>query len=154
MTATAGTSYGGRHARPTAENSNHGDEAPPMNAVSAAAPRAVDAADPPNFGSDGNNAFDGGPSGDPGEYDNDAFADGPGVVEDADVEGRSLSLFEGDEGSLRYEQRCALVFLLRHRYVSAELHPAEVCSPPQACERDSQRMRAVDFKIAIRPHDQ
>jgi len=56
--------------------------------------------------------------------DNDAF-EGPGAVEDAEVEGRSLSLFEGDEGTLTYEQRCTLVFLLKHRYISAEQHPAE-----------------------------
>ena len=38
-----------------------------------------------------------------GEVGSDAFIDGPGVVEDAEVEGRSLSLFEGDEGTLTYE---------------------------------------------------
>jgi hypothetical protein len=54
-----------------------------------------------------------------------AFIDGPGVIEDADVDGRSLSLFEGDEGTLLYEQRRTLVFLLKHRYMSAEQHPAE-----------------------------
>jgi hypothetical protein len=56
---------------------------------------------------------------------NDPFTGGPGVVEDADVDGRSLSLFEGDEGTLAYEQRRTLVFLMKHRYVSAEQHPAE-----------------------------
>jgi hypothetical protein len=60
-----------------------------------------------------------------GEVSSNAFVDGPGVVEDADVEGRSLSLFEGDEGALTYEQRCTLVFLIKHRYISAEHHPAE-----------------------------
>ncbi|NHC15090.1 DUF4194 domain-containing protein [Motilibacter deserti] len=54
-----------------------------------------------------------------------AFIDGPGVVEDAEVEGRSLSLFEGDEGSLTYEQRRTLVHLLKNRYISAEQNPAE-----------------------------
>lgn len=58
------------------------------------------------------------------EVGNDAF-EGPSAVEDAEVEGRSLSLFEGDEGTLTYEQRCTLVFLLKHRYVSAEQHPDE-----------------------------
>ena len=60
-----------------------------------------------------------------GEVSSNAFVDGPGVVEDADVEGSSLSLFEGDEGALTYEQRCTLVFLIKHRYISAEQHPAE-----------------------------
>jgi Domain of unknown function (DUF4194) len=125
MTATADTSYGGRHSRPATLDINDGEEAP-MSVAGPGTPSAVDAADPAaNFGEDDSNAFDGGHGGNLGEDDNDAFADGPGVVEDADVEGRSLSLFEGDEGSLTYEQRCALVFLLRHRYVSAEQHPAE-----------------------------
>jgi hypothetical protein len=53
------------------------------------------------------------------------FIDGPGVVEDAEVDGRSLSLFEGDDGTLTYEQRRTLVFLIKHRYISAEQHPAE-----------------------------
>jgi hypothetical protein len=60
-----------------------------------------------------------------GQTDSGAFVDGPGIIEDADVEGRSVSLFEGDEGRLTYEQRCILVFLLKHRYISAEQHPAE-----------------------------
>jgi uncharacterized protein DUF4194 len=60
-----------------------------------------------------------------GEVSNAGFIDGPGVIEDAEIEGRSLSLFEGDEGALTYEQRCALVFLIKHRYISAEQHPAE-----------------------------
>ena len=58
------------------------------------------------------------------EMGSDAF-EGPDAVEDAEVEGRSLSLFEGDEGTLTYEQRSTLVFLLKHRYISAEQHPAE-----------------------------
>ncbi|NHC47194.1 DUF4194 domain-containing protein [Motilibacter aurantiacus] len=62
---------------------------------------------------------------DVGEPAADVFVDGPGVVEDAEVEGRSLSLFEGDEGSLTYEQRRTLVHLLKHRYISAEQNPAE-----------------------------
>ncbi len=55
----------------------------------------------------------------------DPFVDGRAVIEDVDVGGRSLSLFEGDEGTLTYEHRRALVFLLQHRYVSAQQHPAE-----------------------------
>lgn len=124
MTATAGTSYGGRHARPATPDNNDGEEVQ-VDIVGAVTPPAMDAVGPPDFGSDGNNVFDDGPGGDLGADDSDLFVDGPGVVEDVDVEGRSLSLFEGDEGSLSYEQRCALVFLLRHRYVSAEQHPAE-----------------------------
>jgi hypothetical protein len=60
-----------------------------------------------------------------GEFSSDGLIDGPGAVEDVEVEGRSLSLFEGDEGTLTYEQRCTLVFLIKHRYISAEQHPAE-----------------------------
>ena len=37
----------------------------------------------------------------------------------------SLSLFEGDEGGLSAEQRRTLVLLLKHRYISAALQPAE-----------------------------
>ncbi|MDJ0378232.1 DUF4194 domain-containing protein [Cryobacterium sp. PH31-L1] len=37
----------------------------------------------------------------------------------------SLSLFEGDEGGLSVEQRRTLVLLLKHRYISAALQPAE-----------------------------
>ena len=37
----------------------------------------------------------------------------------------SFSLFEGDEGGLTGEQRRTLVLLLKHRYISAALQPAE-----------------------------
>ncbi|TFD53996.1 DUF4194 domain-containing protein [Cryobacterium frigoriphilum] len=37
----------------------------------------------------------------------------------------SFSLFEGDEGGLSIEQRRTLVLLLKHRYISAALQPAE-----------------------------
>ena len=37
----------------------------------------------------------------------------------------SFSLFEGDEGGLTVEQRRTLVLLLKHRYISAALQPAE-----------------------------
>ena len=40
-------------------------------------------------------------------------------------ESRSFSLFEGDEGGLTVEQRRTLVLLLKHRYISAALQPAE-----------------------------
>lgn len=38
---------------------------------------------------------------------------------------QSFSLFEGDEGGLTVEQRRTLVLLLKHRYISAALQPAE-----------------------------
>ena len=37
----------------------------------------------------------------------------------------SFSLFEGDEGGLTVDQRRTLVLLLKHRYISAALQPAE-----------------------------
>ena len=37
----------------------------------------------------------------------------------------SFSLFEGDEGGLTIQQRRTLVLLLKHRYISAALQPAE-----------------------------
>ncbi|MEO6199991.1 MAG: DUF4194 domain-containing protein [Cryobacterium sp.] len=40
-------------------------------------------------------------------------------------ESASFSLFEGDEGGLTVEQRRTLVLLLKHRYISAALQPAE-----------------------------
>jgi hypothetical protein len=42
-----------------------------------------------------------------------------------DGAGESFSLFEGDEGGLTVEQRRTLVLLLKHRYISAALQPAE-----------------------------
>lgn len=45
--------------------------------------------------------------------------------EDIDSEPTSLSLFEGDVGTLSAEQRRTLVLLLKHRYISAALQPAE-----------------------------
>ena len=38
---------------------------------------------------------------------------------------QSFSLFEGDEGGLTVEQRRTLVLLLKHRYISAAIQPAE-----------------------------
>lgn len=47
--------------------------------------------------------------------------DDDGTAEPAE----SFSLFEGDEGGLTVEQRRTLVSLLKHRYISAALQPAE-----------------------------
>ena len=52
------------------------------------------------------------------EHADDAF-------ETPDDESPSFSLFEGDEGGLTVEQRRTLVLLLKHRYISAALQPAE-----------------------------
>jgi hypothetical protein len=46
-------------------------------------------------------------------------------ADDIDSDPLSLSLFEGDEGGLSAEQRRTLVLLLKHRYISAALQPAE-----------------------------
>lgn len=51
--------------------------------------------------------------------------DSPGEADDELDEPTSLSLFEGDEGRLTLDQRKALVSLLKHRYISAALHPQE-----------------------------
>ncbi|HUZ51920.1 MAG TPA: DUF4194 domain-containing protein [Streptosporangiaceae bacterium] len=82
----------------------------------------------------------------------DAFIDGPGVVEDAEVEGRSLSLFEGDEGTLTYEQRCALVFLIKHRYISAEQHPAEWRILIEGQVQLRSRLNDLFLDLHIDPH--
>ena len=106
MTTAAGTTYGDRSSiQPSQQVTDHGEQEP-MTVPQPAAPDLADIIDP-------------------GDESGEAFIDGPGVVEDAGIEGRSLSLFEGDEGTLTYEQRCTLVFLLKHRYISAEQHPAE-----------------------------
>ncbi|TFC52199.1 DUF4194 domain-containing protein [Cryobacterium shii] len=51
------------------------------------------------------------------------------LTDDTDLapeeEARSFSLFEGDEGGLTVEQRRTLVLLMKHRYISAALQPAE-----------------------------
>lgn len=44
---------------------------------------------------------------------------------DTDTDSENFSLFEGDEGGLTIEQRKTLVLLLKHRYISAALQPAE-----------------------------
>ena len=53
-------------------------------------------------------------------------ADGSfGPAGDEEAEQTSLSLFEGDEGGLTFDQRKTLVSLLKHRYISAAQHPSE-----------------------------
>ncbi|TFD01249.1 DUF4194 domain-containing protein [Cryobacterium sandaracinum] len=47
------------------------------------------------------------------------------TAEHPDIDMPSFSLFEGDEGGLTVEQRRTLVLLLKHRYISAALQPAE-----------------------------
>ena len=94
------------------------------------------------------------PDDDSGEVCGDAFIDEAGVVEDAEVEGRSLSLFEGDEGTLTYEQRCALVFLIKHRYVSAEQHPAEWRSLIDAQVQLRSRLNDMFLDLHIDPDAQ
>jgi hypothetical protein len=47
------------------------------------------------------------------------------ALPDEDDTAESFSLFEGDEGGLTVEQRRTLVLLLRHRYISAAMQPAE-----------------------------
>jgi Domain of unknown function (DUF4194) len=103
VTTAAGTTYDDRSGQPTGQVTDPGEQEPvivPQPTV----PGLADSLDP--------------------DDESGVFTGGPGV-EDADIEGRSLSLFEGDEGTLTYEQRCTLVFLLKHRYISAEQHPAE-----------------------------
>jgi hypothetical protein len=56
------------------------------------------------------------------EGDARADADDPA---DTTTAVESFSLFEGDEGGLTAAQRRTLVLLLKHRYVSAALQPAE-----------------------------
>ncbi|TFB83691.1 DUF4194 domain-containing protein [Cryobacterium algoricola] len=50
---------------------------------------------------------------------------GAGIDAAIDDEPASFSLFEGDEGGLTVEQRRTLVLLMKHRYISAALQPAE-----------------------------
>lgn len=105
----------------TAADTTHGDIPVSQQLTDRGEPEPATVLEPPAPDPGGETEF-----GD--EFDemgsDDAF-EGPGAVEDADVEGRSLSLFEGDVGTLTYEQRSTLVFLLKHRYISAEQHPAE-----------------------------
>ncbi|WEO78832.1 DUF4194 domain-containing protein [Cryobacterium sp. SO2] len=59
--------------------------------------------------------------------DGDAAFEDAGADASAAEDGAqsSFSLFEGDEGGLTVEQRRTLVLLLKHRYISAALQPAE-----------------------------
>jgi hypothetical protein len=109
MTAAADTTHGDRGSIPVSQQATGPGEEEQLTVLEPSAPGPEDETE---FGDEFS------------EVGNDPF-EGPGAVEDAEVEGRSLSLFEGDEGTFTYEQRCALVFLLKHRYISAEQHPAE-----------------------------
>ncbi|MBB5640723.1 DUF4194 domain-containing protein [Cryobacterium roopkundense] len=51
------------------------------------------------------------------------MTDAPAPTTDTDSE--NFSLFEGDEGGLTIEQRKTLVLLMKHRYISSALQPAE-----------------------------
>jgi Domain of unknown function (DUF4194) len=108
MTAAASTANGDRGSIPVSQQFTGGEQEP----RTVLQPPAPGPGDETEFGDEFS------------EMDNGTFGE-PGAIEDAEVEGRSLSLFEGDEGTLTYEQRCTLVFLLKHRYISAEQHPAE-----------------------------
>jgi len=55
----------------------------------------------------------------------DADGEGTESTDTTDAGAESFSLFEGDEGGLTVEQRRTLVLLLKHRYISAALQPAE-----------------------------
>jgi hypothetical protein len=55
----------------------------------------------------------------------DGVTDVTDVTDTVEDNPESFSLFEGDEGGLTVEQRRTLVLLLRHRYISAALQPAE-----------------------------
>lgn len=55
----------------------------------------------------------------------DEWTDDRGDDQAAEDETPSFSLFEGDEGGLTVEQRKTLVLLMKHRYISASLQPAE-----------------------------
>ncbi|RJT85709.1 DUF4194 domain-containing protein [Cryobacterium melibiosiphilum] len=50
---------------------------------------------------------------------------GAGDTSSVERDPASFSLFEGDEGGLSIEQRRTLVLLLKYRYISAALQPAE-----------------------------
>ncbi len=120
MTATAGATYGDRTiSQPAQRLTDDYSEQKPMAVPEPVMTGLADDLDSDDL--DPDDEFD-------NEFDNagsDAFISGPGVVEDVDVDGRSVSLFEGDEGTLTYGQRRTLVYLLKQRYISAEQNPAE-----------------------------
>jgi hypothetical protein len=137
VTTAAGTTHGDRSSSQLSQQvTDHGEQEP----MTVSEPAAPDFAD--NIGSD--DEF--------GGVSSDAFIDGPGVVEDAEVEGRSLSLFEGDEGTLTYEQRRTLVFLMKHRYISAEQHPAEWRTLIDAQVQLRSRLNDLFLDLHIDPH--
>ncbi|WP_051973090.1 DUF4194 domain-containing protein [Cryobacterium sp. MLB-32] len=53
------------------------------------------------------------------------MTDAPVGETDSDTPSENFSLFEGDEGGLTIDQRKTLVLLMKHRYISAALQPAE-----------------------------
>ena len=56
---------------------------------------------------------------------------------------------EGDEGGLAYEQRRALVHLIKHRYISAEQHPAEWRTVMDACVAIRSRLNDLFLDLHI-----
>jgi hypothetical protein len=60
------------------------------------------------------------------EFDDDTgFIDEPGDAIEPEEGESTFALFEGDTGGLSLAQRRALVILLKNRFISAALHPAE-----------------------------
>lgn len=59
------------------------------------------------------------------QNETDGWTDAPGDGTSLEGDPASFSLFEGDEGGLSLAQRRTLVLLLKHRYISAALQPAE-----------------------------
>jgi len=53
------------------------------------------------------------------------MAEAPVDETDTETDSENFSLFEGDEGGLTIDQRKTLVLLMKHRYISAALQPAE-----------------------------
>jgi hypothetical protein len=139
MTAAANTTHGERRTSQPSQPATDHSEQEQMTVPEPAAPDLADDIDPGvEFG----------------EVSSDAFVDGPGVVEDADVDGRSLSLFEGDEGTLTYEQRRTLVFLMKHRYISAEQHPTEWRTLMDAQVHLRSRLNDLLLDLHIDPYAQ
>ena len=64
----------------------------------------------------------------------------------------SLSLFEGDEGGLSAEQRRTLVLLLKHRYISAALQPAEWQTLLQSTGLIKSRLNDVFLDLHVDLH--
>lgn len=134
MSAAAETTHGDRGTIPVSQQFTSPSEQEPMTFLE---PPAPDLGDETEFS----------------EVDSGTF-DGPGAVEDEEVEGRSLSLFEGDEGTLSYEERSTLVFILKHRYISAEQHPAEWRTLIDAQMKLRSRLNDQFLDLHINPHAQ